>query len=58
MGEGTAVAFDERTRTAVEDFLAAFAPNLGATSAATFERRVREIEAKSSVSVEAAKRKT
>jgi len=33
MGEGTVVAFDERTRTAIEDLLAAFAPNLGATSA-------------------------
>ncbi|MGB8294568.1 MAG: cytidylate kinase-like family protein [Polyangia bacterium] len=33
MGEGTVVAFDERTRTAIEDLLAAFAPNLGATFA-------------------------
>jgi len=96
MGEGTVVAFDERTRTAIEDLLAAFAPNMGATSAdyvadvrgiisaiagqgsavivgretqylvdprralrvrlvSPFDVRVREIEAESRVSVEAAK---
>ena len=33
MGEGTVFAFDERTRTAIEDLLAASAPNLGVTSA-------------------------
>lgn len=32
MGDGTVVAFDERTRTAIEDLLAALAPNLRATS--------------------------
>ena len=97
MGEGTVVAFDERTRTAIEDLLAAFAPNLGATSAdyvadvrgiidaiagrgsavivgreaqylvdprralrvrlvTPFDLRVREIEAESKISIEAAKR--
>ena len=97
MGEGTVVAFDERTRTAIEDLLAAFAPNLGATSAdyvadvrsiidaiagrgsavivgreaqylvdprralrvrlaTPLDLRVREIEAESRISVEAAKR--
>ena len=97
MGEGTVVAFDERTRTAIEDLLAAFAPNLGSTSAdyladvrgiidaiagrgsavivgreaqylvdprralrvrlvTPFDLRVREIEAESKISIEAAKR--
>ena len=97
MGEGTVVAFDERTRTAIEELLAAFAPNLGATPvdyvadvrsiidaiagrgsavivgreaqylvdprralrvrlATPLDLRVREIEAESRISVEAAKR--
>jgi cytidylate kinase len=97
MGEGTVIAFDECTRTAIEDLLAAFAPNLGATSAdyvadvrgiinaiagrgsavivgreaqylvdprralrvrlvTPFDLRVREIEAESRISMDAAKR--
>jgi cytidylate kinase len=97
LGEGTVTVFDERTRGEIEELLAAFAPNLGATSAdyvadirgiidavagrgsavivgreaqylvdprralrvrlvTPLELRVREIEAESKISVDAAKR--
>jgi hypothetical protein len=43
MGQGTVVAFDERTRTAIEELLAAVAPNRGAT-ATDYVADVRGIE--------------